>query len=122
MTAIHLVGLEIDPDAGFVRWRGRSIELRPMEFRLLVHLAMHPERVHTRASLLEEVWRSGGDTGRTVDVHIARLRRALDGAGRAIVTVRRVGYRFDPSRLEPSRPEPSRLDEPLEHVLGAGAS
>ncbi|CAL9583183.1 winged helix-turn-helix domain-containing protein [Streptomyces sp. Tu 3180] len=77
---------------------GRQLDLTYLEFELLAHLVAHPGRVHTREHLVGTVWGYGhvGD-GRTVDVHIARLRRKL-GAGHrdAIRTVRRVGYQYLP--------------------------
>ena len=75
----------------------REVALGPTEFRLLQFFLAHPERVHSRAQLLDQVW---GDhvfvEERTVDVHIRRLRRALEpGRGdRVIQTVRGVGYRL----------------------------
>ncbi|GAA3495704.1 winged helix-turn-helix domain-containing protein [Streptomyces prasinosporus] len=77
---------------------GRQLELTYLEFELLAHLVAHPGRVHTREHLVGTVWGYGhvGD-GRTVDVHIARLRRKLGAEHRdAIRTVRRVGYQYLP--------------------------
>ncbi|MEV5176342.1 winged helix-turn-helix domain-containing protein [Streptomyces flaveolus] len=77
---------------------GRELELTYLEFELLAHLVAHPHRVHTRDQLVSTVWGYGhvGD-GRTVDVHIARLRRKLGAEHRqAIQTVRRVGYKYTP--------------------------
>ncbi|MFD6114804.1 winged helix-turn-helix domain-containing protein [Streptomyces yangpuensis] len=77
---------------------GRVLDLTYLEFELLAHLVEHPHRVHSRDQLVTTVWGYGhvGD-GRTVDVHIARLRRKLGGAHRgAIQTVRRVGYKYAP--------------------------
>ncbi|MFE2941402.1 winged helix-turn-helix domain-containing protein [Streptomyces sp. NPDC059255] len=77
---------------------GRQLELTYLEFELLAHLVAYPHRVHTRDQLVTTVWGYGhvGD-GRTVDVHVARLRRKL-GADhrRTIQTVRRVGYKYIP--------------------------
>ena len=76
---------------------GKRVELAPSEFRLLHFLMTHPERVYTRAQLLDHVW---GDhvfiEERTVDVHIRRLRKALEPSGhdRLIDTVRGSGYGF----------------------------
>ncbi|RME34981.1 MAG: phosphate regulon transcriptional regulatory protein PhoB [Gammaproteobacteria bacterium] len=75
----------------------QAVELSPTEFRLLNFFVTHPERVFTRGQLLDQIW---GDNvyieERTVDVHIRRLRKALQphGYDRAIQTVRTVGYRF----------------------------
>ncbi|MFI1729400.1 winged helix-turn-helix domain-containing protein [Streptomyces acidicola] len=77
---------------------GRPLDLTYLEFELLAHLVTHPHRVHTRDQLVTTVWGYGhvGD-GRTVDVHIARLRRKLGAEHRqAIQTVRRVGYKYTP--------------------------
>ncbi|MFC9426172.1 winged helix-turn-helix domain-containing protein [Streptomyces sp. NPDC056987] len=77
---------------------GRQLDLTYLEFELLAHLVAYPHRVHTRDQLVTTVWGYGhvGD-GRTVDVHVARLRRKL-GADhrRTIQTVRRVGYKYIP--------------------------
>ncbi|MEU2058937.1 winged helix-turn-helix domain-containing protein [Streptomyces sp. NPDC013455] len=77
---------------------GRELDLTYLEFELLAHLVAHPHRVHTRDQLVTTVWGYGhvGD-GRTVDVHIARLRRKLGAQHRqTIQTVRRVGYKYAP--------------------------
>ncbi|WP_416964362.1 winged helix-turn-helix domain-containing protein [Streptomyces sp. Agncl-13] len=77
---------------------GAELDLTYLEFELLAHLVAHPNRVHTRDQLVTTVWGYGhvGD-GRTVDVHIARLRRKLGVEHRkAIQTVRRVGYKYTP--------------------------
>jgi hypothetical protein len=78
---------------------GRELDLTYLEFELLAHLVAHPNRVHTRDQLVTTVWGYGhvGD-GRTVDVHIARLRRKLGARYRtSIQTVRRVGYKYAPT-------------------------
>ncbi|WP_030019854.1 winged helix-turn-helix domain-containing protein [Streptomyces monomycini] len=91
--------VRIDPEQRTVHVHGRALDLTYLEFELLAHLVAHPHRVHTRDQLVTTVWGYGhvGD-GRTVDVHVARLRRKL-GAGlrSSIVTVRRVGYKYVPS-------------------------
>src|SRR5919198_6248541 len=77
---------------------GRELDLTYLEFELLAHLVAHPHRVHTRDQLVTTVWGYGhvGD-GRTVDVHIARLRRKLGSEHRRVIqTVRRVGYKYAP--------------------------
>ncbi len=81
---------------------GRPLDLTYLEFELLAHLVTHPHRVHTRDQLVTTVWGYGhvGD-GRTVDVHIARLRRKLGAQHRqAIQTVRRVGYKYTPPKAD----------------------
>jgi len=77
------------------------IHLGPTEFRLLKHLLAHPRRVFSRAQLLDTVW--GPDVfleTRTVDVHVRRLRQALNqGGGTDLIrTVRAAGYALDPSK------------------------
>ncbi|WP_424568990.1 winged helix-turn-helix domain-containing protein [Streptomyces sp. CH-036] len=77
---------------------GVVLDLTYLEFELLAHLVAHPHRVHTRDQLVTTVWGYGhvGD-GRTVDVHVARLRRKLGAEyRRSIQTVRRVGYKYTP--------------------------
>ncbi|WP_406097623.1 winged helix-turn-helix domain-containing protein [Streptomyces sp. NBC_01013] len=77
---------------------GNTLDLTYLEFELLAHLVTHPHRVHSRDQLVTTVWGYGhvGD-GRTVDVHIARLRRKLGAEHRrSIQTVRRVGYKYTP--------------------------
>ncbi|MFF5387313.1 MULTISPECIES: winged helix-turn-helix domain-containing protein [unclassified Streptomyces] len=77
---------------------GEQLDLTYLEFELLAHLVAHPHRVHTRDQLVTTVWGYGhvGD-GRTVDVHVARLRRKLGAEHRhTIQTVRRVGYKYTP--------------------------
>ncbi|MCC7136594.1 MAG: winged helix-turn-helix domain-containing protein, partial [Nitrosomonas sp.] len=79
----------------------QEIILGPTEFRLLHYLMAHSERVHSRAQLLDRVW---GDhvfvEDRTIDVHIRRLRKALEAAEKEylIQTVRGTGYRFSVKR------------------------
>ncbi|WEO97830.1 winged helix-turn-helix domain-containing protein [Streptomyces sp. FXJ1.172] len=90
--------LRIDPVRRTAGIDGRELDLTYLEFELLAHLVAHPHRVHTRDQLVTTVWGYGhvGD-GRTVDVHIARLRRKLGAQHRhTIQTVRRVGYKYTP--------------------------
>ncbi|MFF4605376.1 winged helix-turn-helix domain-containing protein [Streptomyces sp. NPDC001339] len=91
--------VRIDPEQRTAHVQGRPLDLTYLEFELLAHLVAHPHRVHTRDQLVSTVWGYGhiGD-GRTVDVHVARLRRKLGAEHRSsIVTVRRVGYKYVPS-------------------------
>ncbi|ANZ19120.1 winged helix-turn-helix domain-containing protein [Streptomyces noursei] len=91
--------VRIDPEQRTAYVRERQLDLTYLEFELLAHLVAHPHRVHTRDQLVTTVWGYGhvGD-GRTVDVHVARLRRKLGAEHRgSIVTVRRVGYKYVPS-------------------------
>ncbi|MFI9718620.1 winged helix-turn-helix domain-containing protein [Streptomyces sp. NPDC052396] len=90
--------VSIDPEQRIARVAGRLLDLTYLEFELLAHLVAHPNRVHTRDQLVTTVWGYGhvGD-GRTVDVHVARLRRKMGPEHRSsIVTVRRVGYKYTP--------------------------
>jgi len=99
MTEDHVAaqGLTLDPASRRVTGDGRALELGPTEFRLLHFFMTHAERVHSRTQLLDQVW---GDhvfvEERTVDVHIRRLRSALEASGhdRLIQTIRGSGYRF----------------------------
>lgn len=95
--AVEIDGLALNPSTHRVTAKGDPVELGPTEFRLLFFFMTHPERVYTRAQLLDEVW---GDhvfiEERTVDVHIRRLRAALEPSGHheRVETVRGTGYRF----------------------------
>jgi two-component system, OmpR family, phosphate regulon response regulator PhoB len=95
--SIEVEGLQLDPAMHRVTAAGQPVAIGPTEFRLLHFFMTHPERVYTRAQLLDLVW---GDhvflEERTVDVHIRRLRKALQGSGhdRLIRTVRMTGYLF----------------------------
>ncbi len=89
--------LKLDPATHRVTADGVTVPLGPTEFRLLRFLLARPERVHSRAQLLDQVW--GNDTyieERTVDVHIRRLRQALEPVAQdaLIETVRGSGYRL----------------------------
>ncbi len=88
----------IDRVAHRVRRAGKEIHLGPTEFRLLDHFMQHPGRVFSREQLLDAVW--GSDVyveARTVDVHVGRLRKALnvEGTANPIRTVRSAGYALD---------------------------
>ena len=89
--------IRLDPSTHRVTVDAKPLHLGPTEYRLLRFLLARPERVHTRAQLLDQVW---GDhvyiEERTVDVHIRRLRVALEpfGAQDLIETVRGTGYRI----------------------------
>ena len=97
LEALEVGDLRLDPIAHRVTARGNDVALGPTEFRLLHFLLARPDRVHSRKQLLDMVW---GDhvyiEERTVDVHIRRLRLALEphGADRLIETVRGSGYRL----------------------------
>jgi len=97
--------LTLNPATHCVTWGGTLVKLGPTEFRLLRHLLHAPDRVHSRAQLLDKVW---GDhvfiEERTVDVHVKRLRESLRDTGgeagaAAIETVRGAGYRLSTQAL-----------------------
>jgi two-component system phosphate regulon response regulator PhoB len=96
-TPVEIAGLRLDPVAHRVTGNGEPLVFGPTEFRLLHYLMTHPNRVYSRAQLLDEVW---GDhvfiEERTVDVHIRRLRAALTRSGQQglVQTIRGSGYRF----------------------------
>ncbi len=100
-TAVEVLGLRLDPATRRVSRRMdgelREVKVGPTEFRLLHFFMTHPERVHSRAQLLDRVW---GDhvfiEERTVDVHVKRLREALSPVecSTLIETVRGAGYRL----------------------------
>src|SRR6201990_3136527 len=94
---VEVDGLKLDDSSHRVSSGEREIALGPTEYRLLHFFMTHPERVFTRGQLLDRVW--GGNTyvaERTVDVHIRRLRKALEpfNLERLVQTVRGAGYRF----------------------------
>jgi two-component system phosphate regulon response regulator PhoB len=96
-TLVDVGGLKLDPATRRVTREEREVRIGPTEFRLLHFFMTHPERVHSRAQLLDRVW---GDhvfiEERTVDVHVKRLREALEpvNCARMIETVRGAGYRL----------------------------
>ncbi len=97
-SAVEVGALRLDPSTRRVTGQGgQEIKVGPTEFRLLHFFMTHPERVHSRAQLLDRVW---GDhvfiEERTVDVHVKRLREALAPAqcAQMVETVRGAGYRL----------------------------
>ncbi len=95
---VKMGDLQLDADTHRVSLADKPLKVGPTEFKLLQYLMRHPERVHSRGSLLDKVW---GDhvyiEERTVDVHVKRLRESLGEAGNMIETVRGAGYRFTPT-------------------------
>ena len=87
--------LSLDAATHRVNWRASLLKVGPTEYKLLQYLMAHPERVHSRAQLLDRIW---GDhvfiEERTVDVHVKRLRESLEGAAPMLETVRGAGYRL----------------------------
>lgn len=112
--AVELGGLKLDPVthrlSGSRSGNHLSLDIGPTEFRLLHFFMTHPERVYSRAQLLDQVW---GDhvflEERTVDVHIRRLRHALTPSGHEhlVETVRGSGYRFSTQALSPVSEQPA---------------
>lgn len=91
--------MTLDASAHRATRQGRPLKLGPTEFRLLKFFMEHPRRVFSRIQLLDAVWGTGSDIEiRTVDVHIRRLRKAmqLDHAPDPVRTVRSAGYAFEP--------------------------
>lgn len=96
-NAIEAEGLKLDPVSHRISADDKLVEMGPTEYRLLAFFMSHPERAYTRTQMLDQVW--GGNVyveDRTIDVHIRRLRKALEpfGYDRFIQTVRGTGYRF----------------------------
>jgi two-component system phosphate regulon response regulator PhoB len=94
---VSIGDLTLDPDTFRVTANNETIDISPTEFRLLHFFISHPERVYSRAQLLDQVWGQNVYVEeRTVDVHIRRLRKTLGpyGFDKYIQTVRSVGYRF----------------------------
>jgi two-component system phosphate regulon response regulator PhoB len=94
---IEIGNLRVDGPAHRVYASGELVQIGPTEYRLLHFFVTHPERVYSRAQLLDHVW--GGSVyveERTVDVHIRRLRQTLEphGLDHMVQTVRGAGYRF----------------------------
>jgi two-component system phosphate regulon response regulator PhoB len=95
--AVGIEGLVINPATRVVTGNGRTLKMGPTEFELLHFFMTHTDRVYSRTQILDHVW---GDhvfiEDRTVDVHIRRLRKALEPARLEdmVQTVRGSGYRF----------------------------
>ena len=92
---VQVGDLKLDAATHRVMLKGQELKIGPTEFKLLHYLMKHPERVHSRGTLLDRIW---GDhvfiEERTVDVHVKRLREGLGAAGSMIETVRGAGYRL----------------------------
>jgi hypothetical protein len=100
-------GLVVDEHSRLVHLDGKELEFTRREFDLLLHLARHPGHVHSREQLLQAVWELDDPrfaSPRTVDVHVARLRRKLGPLhGDRLETLRGIGYRWgrrDPDVVE----------------------
>lgn len=98
-NSVTVDGLMLDPMSHRVTVDERYLDLGPTEFRLLHVFMAHPERVYSREQLLDLVWGSNIHVGpRTVDMHVSKLRKALEDSGYDLLiqTVRGSGYRFSP--------------------------
>jgi two-component system phosphate regulon response regulator PhoB len=98
---VELGGIRLDHGSHRVTIENHSIDIGPTEFRLLDFFMTHPERVYSRSQLLDQVWgNSAYIEERTIDVHIRRLRKALQSSpakidyGQYVQTVHGAGYRF----------------------------
>ena len=94
---VEIAGLRLDPASRRIVGSGQDIELGALEFRMLRFFMTHPGRVYSRAQLLDEIWGNNVYVEeRTVDVHIRRLRQALEPTGHKdlLETIRGVGYCF----------------------------
>ncbi|HUA05085.1 MAG TPA: response regulator transcription factor [Solirubrobacteraceae bacterium] len=104
-TVLRTGDVELDVSARRCTIAGREVDLTRREFDLLGTLLRYPGRIHTREQLLGLVWGADDITPKTVDVHVAALRRKL-GSAVTIATLRGVGYRLDPAaasaRLPPA--------------------
>ncbi|MBE1576158.1 winged helix-turn-helix domain-containing protein [Amycolatopsis roodepoortensis] len=87
--------LRIEPGSRRVLMHGEVLEFTRLEFDLLLFLGRNPDRVFDRVTLMEQVWGLSGGNGRTVDVHVRKIRGKLEPVLTPITTVRGVGYRFD---------------------------
>ncbi|WP_327297197.1 MULTISPECIES: winged helix-turn-helix domain-containing protein [unclassified Streptomyces] len=90
--------IQVDHGARTVHVAGRQLELPKLEFDLLAYFISRPLHVHTRHRLIAAIWPDSAGSERTVDVHVARLRRRLGPQYRkAIATVVGVGYKYVPA-------------------------
>ncbi len=100
--SVSIGELVLDGATYRVNYQSQLLKIGPTEFKLLHYLMKHPERVHSRAQLLDKIW---GDhvfiEERTVDVHVKRLREALGAASVMLETVRGAGYRMTSQPQQP---------------------
>ena len=99
-TVLQVGELRLDTASHRITLCGQTLSMGPTEYRLLAFFMAHPDRVYSRSQLLDRVWgRSVYVEERTVDVHIRRLRKALEAHNHSglIQTVRGAGYRFSNS-------------------------
>ena len=103
-TILRTGRLELDVDGRRCTISGAEVDLTRREFDLLGALLSYPGRIHTREQLLELVWGTDSINAKTVDAHIAALRRKL-GSAISIATLRGLGYRLDPASAPEWAPE-----------------
>ena len=124
---VEIAGLRLDPASRRITGSGQDIELGALEFRMLRFFMTHPGRVYSRAQLLDEIWGNNVYVEeRTVDVHIRRLRQALEPTGHKdlLETVRGVGYCFRrdlPQDVTPRSPVMLRPAQVLPTYLAQAA-
>lgn len=102
--AIDVEGLRLDPVSHRISAHGQPVEMGPTEYRLLEFFMGHQERAYSRTQLLDQVWGANVYVeDRTIDVHIRRLRKALEphGFDGFVQTVRGTGYRFSSQTSTP---------------------
>lgn len=103
--AIEIEGLRLDPVSHRISANDNPVEMGPTEYRLLEFFMSHQERAYSRTQLLDQVWGANVYVeDRTIDVHIRRLRKALEpySYDRFIQTVRGTGYRFSTKTAQAS--------------------
>lgn len=93
-SVVRLPGLEVDVEARRVTTDEGEVELTPAEFAILAALCRRPGAAVARSSLVAQALDESGGNERTLDVHVARLRRKLGGAGERVATVWGIGYRL----------------------------
>jgi Transcriptional regulatory protein, C terminal len=99
--------IHVDRDSRYASAGGRTLDLTYQEFELLAYLHEHPGQVFSRGQLLDRAWHGAQVGGRTVDVHVRRLRMKLGAAARRLTTIRNVGYRLElQPDLVPADPSP----------------
>ena len=120
IEVLRLGGLEMNLTTHRTTLDGHAIKLRPAEFRILRFLMENPDRVFSRDQLIGNIWGNNIHIGaRTVDVHIRRLRKALNRPGSVdhIRTVRAVGYALENPASEAHPRRSVRASESSEHEL-----
>ena len=118
---VEIAGLRLDPASRRISGAGKDIELGALEFRMLRFFMTHPGRVYSRAQLLDEIWGNNVYVEeRTVDVHIRRLRQALEPTGHKdlLETVRGVGYCFRRDLPQETTARSSALLRPAQVLPG----